>query len=63
MYLFDYKMQLKRIFSFHFFVFLKMMVYICGHGNTMSVKRNSLGETIINDWGEDENTHGGCTCR
>ena len=63
MYLFDYKMQLKRIFSFHFFVFLKMMVYICGHRNIMSVKRNSLGETIINDLGEDENTHNGCTYR
>ena len=63
MYLFDYKMQLNLIFSFHFFVFLKMMAYICGHGNTMSVKRNSLDEMIINDWGEDENTHNEYTCR
>lgn len=56
-------MQLKPFFFFHFFVFLKMKTYICGHRNTMSVKRNSLDEMIINDWGEDENTHNEYTCR
>lgn len=49
---FGYKMQLKPIFSFLFFVFLKMMLYICGHENTTSVKWNALDEMNINDWGE-----------